>query len=114
MGPGMFPTLVGSLLAILGIVIALRGLRREGAPPDRFHLRPFVLLLLAIAIFALAVEPLGLFVTILLAVAVAGFADRELSRLAMAITAVALAIGSCIVFVKLLGLQLEIWPPFFR
>ncbi|NNM75004.1 tripartite tricarboxylate transporter TctB family protein [Enterovirga aerilata] len=113
MGPGMFPTLVGSLLALLGAVIALRGLRSDAGTPDRFHLRPFVLVLLAIAVFTILVEPLGLFITTLLTVAVAALADRELSKRAAAVTAVVLAIGSCVVFVTLLGLQLAIWPSFF-
>lgn len=114
MGPGMFPTLVGSLLAVLGIVIAVYGMRTGAAGPDRFHLRPFALVLIAIAAFTLGVEPLGLFASTVLAVVVAGFADRELSPLATVATALVLAAGSCVVFVTLLGLQMEIWPYFVR
>jgi hypothetical protein len=114
MGPGMFPTLVGAMLAVLGIIIAVHGLRKDAGRPDRFHLRPFCLVLIALAVFTLAVEPLGLFATVVLSVLVAGLADRELSWFATATTAVVLAIGSSIVFVTLLGLQLEIWPSFFR
>jgi hypothetical protein len=114
MGPGMFPTLVGSLLAALGIVIAVYGLRKDAGRPDRFHLRPFCLVLIALAVFTLGVEPLGLFATVILSVLVAGMTDRELSWLATTATAIVLAIGSCVVFVTLLGLQMEIWPSFFR
>ena len=114
MGPGMFPTFVGSILAVLGIVIAVFGLRKGAGTPDRFHLRPFCLVLIALAVFALGVEPLGLFASVILSVLVAGMADRELSWLATATTAIVLAIGSCVAFVTLLGLQMEIWPSFFR
>jgi hypothetical protein len=114
MGPGMFPTLVASLLAALGIVITVYGLRKGAGRPDRFHLRPFCLVLIALAVFTLGVEPLGLFASVILSVLVAGLADRELSWFATATTAVVLAIGSCVVFVTLLGLQMEIWPSLFR
>lgn len=114
MGPGMFPTLVGSLLALLGIVIAVRGLREDAQAPDPIQARPFVLVLLSIATFALAVEPLGLFLAILLAVTIAACADRQLSRLAASVTAVVLAVGSCIIFVTLLGLPLSLWPSILR
>ena len=40
MGPAMFPTLVGALLAVLGAIIALRALAFEGEPVPRFYLRP--------------------------------------------------------------------------
>lgn len=114
MGPGMFPTLIGSGLGILGIVIAVLGLRSGAAGPDRFHLRPFLLVLIAIAVFTLGVEPLGLFATTVLSVLVAGTADRELSWRATLATALVLAAGSCVVFVSLLGLQMELWPSPFR
>ena len=37
MGPAMFPTLVGALLAALGAVIALRSFVLAGEPVPRFH-----------------------------------------------------------------------------
>ena len=40
MGPAMFPTLVGALLAALGVIIALRAFAFQGEPVPRFYLRP--------------------------------------------------------------------------
>ena len=48
MGPAMFPTLVGALLAVLGVVIALRALAFLGEPVPRFYLRPIGVSVLAI------------------------------------------------------------------
>src|SRR5215471_14750817 len=38
MGPAMFPTLVGALLVLLGLIIALRAFAFDGAPVPRFYL----------------------------------------------------------------------------
>ena len=60
MGPAMFPTLVGALLVALGVILALRSLVRDGAPVPSFHARPIIMSLLAIALFAIALQWLGL------------------------------------------------------
>src|SRR5215831_13596581 len=60
MGPAMFPTLVGALLAALGLIMALRSLVRDGAPVPDFHARPILMSLLAIALFGIALQWLGL------------------------------------------------------
>src|SRR5947208_8273084 len=49
MGPGLFPTLVGVLLVGLGLIIALRVFAIDGPPVPRFHARPAILRLRAIA-----------------------------------------------------------------
>src|SRR5260221_9355422 len=56
MGPAMFPTLVGALLAVLGAIIALRSFAFEGEPVPRFYLRPIGVSLLAIVLFGVALQ----------------------------------------------------------
>src|SRR5260370_1395834 len=56
MGPAMFPTLVGALLAVLGAIIALRSFAFEGEPVPRFYLRPIGGSLLAIGLFGVALQ----------------------------------------------------------
>src|SRR5438105_14589472 len=60
MGPAMFPTLVGALLAALGAILALRAFALDGAPVPRFHARPIGVSLLAILLFGIALQWLGL------------------------------------------------------
>src|SRR5947208_16214194 len=48
MGPAMFPTLVGALLAVLGTVIGLRAFVLDGERVPRFYARPIGISLLAI------------------------------------------------------------------
>ena len=54
MGPALFPTLVGVLLAGLGLLIALRAFAIDGPPVPRFHARPIIISLVAIALFGVA------------------------------------------------------------
>src|SRR5262249_61631371 len=55
-GPGMFPTLVGALLAGLGLIITTRAFVLEGTPIERIEARPLGVSLLAIVLFGLALQ----------------------------------------------------------
>jgi len=55
MGPAMFPTLVGVLLAVLGAIIALRAFAFDGEAVPRFYLRPMENLALAAVMIAFSV-----------------------------------------------------------
>jgi hypothetical protein len=59
MGPAMFPTLVGGLLAGLGAVIALRSFLFDGASVPRFYARPIGVSLVAIVLFGIALQRRG-------------------------------------------------------
>ena len=56
MGPAMFPTLIGALLAALGLIIALRSFVLDGAPVPRFDARPIGISMLAIVLFGIALN----------------------------------------------------------
>src|SRR6516162_1460886 len=60
MGPAMFPTLVGALLVLLGLIIALRAFAFDGESVPRFYLRPIGVSVLAIVLFGVALQWLGL------------------------------------------------------
>ena len=59
MGPGFFPTLLGGLLALLGLTLAIPALVRDGERCPRLRLRPLLMVLLGIVVFALLLQPLG-------------------------------------------------------
>jgi putative tricarboxylic transport membrane protein len=110
MGPGYFPIMVGALLAILGAVVAGRALVFDGPPLPRFNPRPLVVTLLAIVLFGLAIERLGLAAAIAILVLVRAFADRDVRLLPSIALAGALIVFSVASFVWLLGLPLPVWP----
>ena len=45
MGSGYFPTLLGGLLVVIGLIAVLRGLRAPGETVPRIHLRPAALVI---------------------------------------------------------------------
>jgi hypothetical protein len=110
MGPAMFPTLVGALLAVLGAIIALRAFAFEGEPVPRFYLRSIGVSLLAIVLFGVALQWLGLIAAVAVLVLVGAYAARDvrpIENLALAAVMIAFSVA---VFVWLLGLPLPLWP----
>jgi len=110
MGPGYFPTLLGALMALLGLTLAVPAFARDGDAMQRFHLRPFLFVLLAIAVFGLALAHLGLAAAIAALVVVGSFAEPELKPLETAGLAAFLVVFSILIFVVLLGLPIQLWP----
>jgi hypothetical protein len=110
MGPALFPTLVAALLAGLGLLMALRAFAVEGPPVPRFHARPIVISLAAIALFGMALTHFGLIAAIAALVLVAAVASRESRPLETAGLAAILIGFSVVVFVWLLGLPMPLWP----
>lgn len=110
MGPALFPIIVGALLAGLGALIAARAFVLDGPPVPRFVARPILVSLLAMVLFGIALQWLGLIAAIAALVLVGSFASGE-SRIAptMALTAI-LIVFSVGVFVFLLGLPIPLWP----
>jgi hypothetical protein len=110
MGPGFFPTLLGGLLAGLGLLLAIPALVREGDAFPRLHLRPLLTILSGIIVFALLMQPLGFVLAAVIFVLICGFADPDLRLVESAGLAVLLTAFCVGVFVLLLGLPLSLWP----
>src|ERR1700675_1797833 len=64
MGPALFPTIIGTLLAGLGLLIAGRAFVIDGGPVPRFCARPILISLLAMVLFGVALQWLGLIAAI--------------------------------------------------
>ena len=110
MGPAMFPILVGALLAVLGAIIALRSFVLAGEPVPRFYARPIGVSLLAIVLFGLALQWLGLVAAIAVLVLVGAYAARDVRHVENVALAAVMVVFSVAVFVWLLGLPLPLWP----
>jgi hypothetical protein len=112
MGPGYFPTLLGALMALLGVSLALPAFAIEGEGVQRFHPRPLLFVLLAIATFGITLPYLGFAAAIVALVVVGSFADPDLKPLETAGVAAFLVVFSILIFVVLLGLPIRLWPDF--
>jgi hypothetical protein len=110
MGPGFFPTLLGSLLALLGTTLTVPALFKDGERLPRLQLRPLVMVLLGIAAFGVGLEYLGFAVAVAALVLIGGLADPELRPLESAGVALFLVVFSIGIFVGLLGMPLTLWP----
>ncbi len=110
MGPAMFPSLVGALLAVLGALLALRAFVLDGAAVPRFYARPIGVSLLAIVLFGIALQWLGLVAAIAALVLVGAYAARDVRPLENLALAAVMIVFSVAVFVWLLGLPLPLWP----
>jgi hypothetical protein len=110
MGPGFFPTLLGGLLAGLGLLLAVPAIVREGDAFPRLHWRPLLTILASIVVFALLLQPLGFVLAAVVLVVIGGFADPELRPVESIGLAVLLTTFSVGIFVLLLGLPLNLWP----
>src|SRR4029453_1650706 len=60
MGPGYFPLLLGGVLAGLGGILIARSIAVDGEPLARFRLPPLAVVVVAVCLFGVMIEPLGL------------------------------------------------------
>jgi hypothetical protein len=110
MGPAYFPTMLGGLLAILGLAIFIQSLVVSGPKVPAFVFRPLILIIVAIVIFGVALKPLGMVIAAAILVFLGAFGGHEFRWKEVAILYVVLAIFSVFVFVKGLGLPFPVWP----
>jgi len=109
-GPGLFPTVIGSVLVGLGLIVAGRALVLAGPAIERVHFRPLLVSLAAIVLFGLALQWLGVVAAIAVLVLVGAYASRDVRALQILALAVFLIVFSVGIFVWLLGLPLPLWP----
>ena len=110
MGPALFPTLVGALLACLGLIIAFRAFAIDGPPVPRLYARPIGISLAAIALFGVVLAHFGLLAAVAALVVVSAIASRESKPFETVGLVLVLMLFSAAVFVWLLGLPIPLWP----
>ncbi|SNS56118.1 Tripartite tricarboxylate transporter TctB family protein [Noviherbaspirillum humi] len=114
MGPGYFPTMLGVLLMILGIVVSIGGTSKN-APEEKvakFDWPILFLILGAVVLFGILLPILGLVVSLVLLVIISSYASHEFKWVAAILNAVVLTIMSYVVFAWALKLQFPLWPSF--
>jgi hypothetical protein len=123
MGPGYFPMMLGFLLAGLGSLIMFQALVSGGETGDKigkWAWKPISFILGANLIFgvllgglpSIKIPSMGLIVAIYALVIVASLAGERFKLKPVLILATVLSIGSYAAFIKLLNLQMPVWPTF--
>ena len=109
MGPGYFPTALGSILALFGVVSIGRSFIRPGEAIAALAWRPLVLVLGATVLFGLLLDRLGLLIALPCLIVVSARASRYSRLDATSIVAMIGLVAFCaLVFVKGLGVPMPL------
>jgi hypothetical protein len=123
MGPGYFPLLLGSILALIGAFVLFKSLvvdTEDGEKVGSIAWKPLGYIIgsnLAFGILlggvpSIGVPAMGLIVAIFALVFIASRAGDVYKVKEVFILSIVLAILSYLAFIKLLNLQFQVWPSF--
>ncbi|HEX9171809.1 MAG TPA: tripartite tricarboxylate transporter TctB family protein [Telluria sp.] len=111
MGPAYFPTVLGGLLALIGLIGVVRSFVRTGEAVGKFYVKEIVLILSAVLLFGLLMRGAGLVPAALVLILMSAYASPKFVWKEAILLAVGLAVFAVLVFVKLLGLPMPIFGP---
>jgi hypothetical protein len=114
MGPGYFPFWLGLLLAVLGLIVSLQALGKDGEADrlDRWDIKTLLWILGSVVLFGLLLRPLGLVLALVVLVLVASMASHEFRWKGTILNTIFLIIFAMGAFIYGLNLQFPLWPAF--
>ncbi len=113
MGPGFFPVAVGTMMAAMGMLIAVAGLTVAPAPgqPTRPDWRGWGCIILGVAAFPLLGSRFGLVPATFVVVFVSALGERHNSLLSAAALAASMVVFCLLIFVLILRLPFPLFGP---
>ena len=114
MGPAYFPTVLGGLLAFLGVLTLVESLAMDGPPVPKFAFRPLLLISGACVVYGYTMKPFGLIIATALLVFISAFGGHEFKWKEVSVLVLILIVFSILVFVKGLTLPFPICPAFIE
>ena len=114
MGPAFFPTVLGGILFVLGLIIGFEGLAREGhdGKVEPFNFKALALVLGSVVAFGLLLRPAGMIVSLFVLIGISGLASHEHKWYEMLLLSVGAAALVIAVFIYGLGMTIPILPAF--
>ena len=112
MGPAYFPSVLGGLLAVLGLFVLLEAFTIDGPPVPQMKLRPLIFISIACVIYGYVMKPAGLVVATAALVYISAYGGHEFKWKEVTVLFAILVIFSVLVFVKGLTLPFPLWPEF--
>jgi hypothetical protein len=109
MGPGYFPTGIGICLVVLGIVIALISLKKQGVGIGPWPWRAIVMMSVAFVLFAWGMEHLGFVPSLAILIGVSTLSTPHFRWHEMLIEIVIMLVGSWAVFIWALELPFPLF-----
>ena len=110
MGPAYFPTMLGGLMVVLGLMILASSLAIPGPKVPPFLFRPLLMISLGLVLYGYLMKPLGLVGATAALVYVGALGGHEFRWKEVTILYVILILFSWLVFVKGLSLPFPLWP----
>ena len=110
MGPAYFPTVLGWMLAALGLIVFIRSFFLRGEEPHKTNWRPLTLILASVVVFGFLLERAGMIAASFVMMLICGFGGwdfRWKEQLANAVFMTAVNVG---VFYYALALPFKLFP----
>lgn len=114
MGPAYFPTVLGGLLSIIGGIAVFRSFKRVGEQIEKFHLKQLFIVLAAVVLFGVLMRGAGLAPAAVVLIMISAYASPQFKWTEALLLALGMAGFAVLVFVKLLGLPLQIFGPWLQ
>ena len=110
MGPAYFPTILGWILAVLGVIVLARSFFLEGEEPRKTNFRPLLLVLGAVFLFGFLLGTAGLVVASFVLVFVSSTGGWDFRWKEQLVNAVVMTAANVAIFYYGLGLPFKLFP----
>lgn len=111
MGPAYFPTMLGVLLVMLGLILVFRSFFMQGGePPSKTHWRPLGFILGAVVIFAFLIDRAGLIASSVVMMLMGSMGGWQFRWKEQAVTTVVMTSVCVGIFYYSLGLPFRLFP----
>ena len=108
MGPAYFPSVLGGVLAFIGLLSLIRSFVSEGEPLEAFAWKPLLTIVGAVVVFGLLVRGAGVLIALPLFVLMTARASVNFRWLPALLLAAGTTAFCALVFVKALGVPLPL------
>lgn len=113
MGPAYFPTVLGGVLALIGLAAVIRSFFHDGEAIGKFAVKETLLIISAVLLFGFLIRGAGMVVGVFAVVILSARASQKFKWRSVIMLATGLAVFSVLVFVELLGLPIPVFGPWF-
>jgi hypothetical protein len=113
MGPAYFPTILGGLLALIGVISVIRSFIIPGTPVGTSAFKGLILVTVSVLLFGFIVREAGLAVALPLLTVISAVASAKFRWRPTLIMAAGLTVFCVLVFLKGLGIPLPVIGPWF-
>ena len=112
MGPGYFPTILGGVLVLFGLILLGRGFRTKEEIERGWSIRALLIVPLSFLLFGALIDRAGFVPALAVLIFASAAASREFQFREVALLAIVLTVFSIAVFVWALGLPYRLFAGF--